>query len=268
VIAEKLKDQSMKKISLMLALAGSFTLPLISHAQFAGNVVSYNSGTGFAAGFTNATAALGAPASGAAVTPFAPPFSKSQLVSIGAGGEITLQLNTPFAHNPSNPYGIDFNIFANEFFVSSGGNVSGLFYHTASTLVQVSTDGSDWFTLNPSLAPQVGELFPTDGNGNPFIPVDPSLTLASFTGDNLAGIRSLYNGSAGGTGYDLAWAQDANGNSVTLAGVDFIRIEVGSGVVDLDAIAAVPEPASWALLVTGLLLLSWHRRAATNLHRQ
>ncbi len=258
----------MKKIRLTLAVASSFTLPLIAHAQFAGSVVSYSSGTGFAAGFTNATAALGAPASGAAVTPFAPPFSKSQLVSIGAGGEITLQLSTPFAHNSSNLYGIDFNIFANEFFVSTGGNVSGLFYHTASTLVQVSQDGSDWFTLNPSLAPQVGGLFPTDGNGNPSIPVDPSLTLASFTGNNLAGIESLYNGSAGGTGYNLAWAQDANGNSVSLTSVDFIRIEVGSGVVDLDAISAVPEPTSWALLLTGLLLLSWHCRATTNLQQR
>lgn len=268
MIAEKLKDQSMKKIRLTLALAGSFTLPLIAHAQFAGSVVSYNSGAGFAAGFTNATAALGAPASGLGVTPFAPPFSKSQLVSIGAGGEITLQLDTPLAHDPSHPYGIDFNIFANEFFVNSGGNVNGLFYHAASALVQVSSDGSDWFTLNPSLAPQPGELFPTDGSGNPSIPVDPSLTSASFTGDNLAGIRSLYNGSAGGTGYDLAWAQDASGNNVALTSVDFIRIEVGSGVVDLDAISAVPEPATWALLLIGLTPLFLHRRAARHLQQQ
>ncbi len=255
----------MKKIRLALALAGSFTLPVIAPAQFAGSVVAYDSGTGFAAGFTNATAALGAPASGGAVTPFAPPFSKSQIVSIGAGGEITLQLNTPFAHDPSHPYGIDLNIFANEFFVSSGGNVSGLFYHSTSTLVQVSSDGSSWFTLNPSLAPQVGELFPTDGAGNPSIPVDPSLTAASFTGDNLAGIRSLYNGSAGGTGYNLAWAQDANGNNVALTSVDFIRLEVASGVVDLDAISAVPEPSTWALLVPGLALFSWRLRSSRNL---
>lgn len=255
----------MKKTRLALALAGWLTLPLISGAQFAGTVVSYNSGTGFAAGFTNANAALGAPASGGAVTPFAPPFSKSQIVSLGTGGQITLQLDTPFSHDPSHPYGIDFNIFANEFFTSSGGNVSGLFFHSTSTLVQVSRDGSAWFTLNPSLAPQVGQLFPTDGTGNSHIPVDPSLTMASFTGDNLAGIRSLYNGSAGGAGYNLAWAQDADGNSVALTDVDFIRLQVASGVVDLDAISAVPEPGARVLLSTGLILLCFRRYTAMNL---
>jgi hypothetical protein len=254
----------MKKIRLALALAGSFTLPLVTHAQFAGTVVSYNSGSGFAAGFTNASAALGAPASGAGVTPFAPPFSKSQIVSIGAGGEITLQLDTPLSQGLGHPYGVDFNIFANEFFTSSAGNVSGLFFHANSTLVQVSPNGSSWFTLNPALAPQVGELFPTDGAGNPSIPVDPSLTLASFSGNNLAGIRSLYNGSAGGTGYNLAWAQDAGGNSVTLASVDFVRLEVATGVVDLDAITAVPEPGAFALLLTSLALLICRRFSTRN----
>jgi hypothetical protein len=239
----------MKKICLPLALAGCLASSPDSHAQFAGNVISYYSGTGFAAGFTNASAALGAPASGGAVTPFAPPFSNTQIVSIGAGGEITLQLSSPWSHDSTHAYGLDLNIFANQFFVSSGGKVSGLFFHTASTLVQISQDGSSWFTLNPSLAPQPGGLFPTDGNGNPTVPVDPSLTLSSFTGQNLTGIRSLYNGSAGGTGYSFAWAQDADGNSVTLPNVDFVRIEVASGVVDLDAISVVPEPKSWALIL-------------------
>ncbi len=251
----------MKKVCLALALASGVIVPLTSHAQFADAVISYNSGTGFAAGYTNASAALGAPASGASVTPFAPPFSKSQLVSIGAGGEITLQLDTPVLNDPSDPYGINFILFANEFFVESGsGTVNGLFYHTATVLVQVSSDDSTWYTLNPSLAPQAGGLFPTDGSGNPQIPVNPSLTLADFTGLNLAGIESLYNGSAGGTGYDLAWAEDSNGNSVDLASADYIRIEVQSGVLDLDAVSVVPEPTVWALALFGAGLFWLCRR--------
>src|SRR5689334_16334139 len=146
----------MKKICLLLALAGCLASPPNSPAQFAGSVVSYDPGTGFAAGFTNASAAVGAPASGGSVTPFAPPFSKSQIVSIGAGGEITLQLASPWTHDSAHAYGLDLNIFANEFFTSSSGNVGGLFFHAASTLVQVSQDGNSWFTLNPSLAPQPG----------------------------------------------------------------------------------------------------------------
>ena len=132
----------MKKVCLALAFAGALVIPQATRAQFADAVISYNSGTGFAAGYTNASAALGSPASGASVTPFAPPFSSSQLVSIGGGGEITLQLNTPILNNPSAPFGVDFVLFANEFFVkNSSGAVSGLFDHTASTLVQVSADG-------------------------------------------------------------------------------------------------------------------------------
>lgn len=254
----------MKKVCLALALAGGVIVPLISHAQYANAVISYNSGTGFAAGYTNANAALGAPASGGSVTPFAPPFSKSQLVSIGAGGEITLQLDTPILNDPSDPYGINFILFANQFFVkSSSGTVNGLFYHTASTLVQVSPDDSTWFTLNPSLVSPVGELFPTDGSGNPQIPVNPSLTLVDFNGQNLAGIESLYNGSAGGTGYDLAWAEDANGNNVNLASADYIRIEVQSGVVDLDGVSVVPEPTTWALISVGACLF-WLCRQTKN----
>jgi hypothetical protein len=252
----------MKNICLALALAGGVIVPQISRAQFADTVISYNSGTGFAPGFTTASAALGAPASGGSITPFAPPFSKSQIVSIGAGGEITLQLSTPIVNDPSDPYGINFILFANEFFVdNSSGDVTGLFNHTASSsiLVLVSPDVSTWYTLNPALAPQAGSLFPISGSGNPQIAVNPSLTLASFTGQNLAGIASLYDGSAGGTGYDLAWAQDANGNSVNLASADYVQIEVQSGVLDLDAVSVVPEPATWLLTVVGGSLFLFYR---------
>jgi hypothetical protein len=249
-----------KTLFVLLALAGNLFVPVIVRAQFADAVISYNPGTGFAAGFTNSSAALGAPASGGSITPFAPSSSKTQIVSIGAGGEITLQLSTPIVNNPSDPYGIDFILFANQFFVSSGGNVSGLFFHTASIIVQVSTNGSTWYTLNPSLAPQAGELFPTDGSGNPQIPVNPALTLSNFTGLNLTGIRSLYNGSAGGTGYDLAWAQDSNSNSVDVASADYISIQVLSGVLDLDAVSVVPEPTTWALMLVGTGLFWLHRR--------
>ncbi len=246
----------MKNVCLALALASALVVPQTVHAQFANAVISYNTGTGFATAFTNGSAALGAPASGASVTPFAPPFSTSQIVSIGAGGEITLQLNTPILNDPSAPFGVNFILFANEFFTkSSGGTVSGLFNHAASTLVQVSPDGSTWYTLNPALAPPVGQLFPTDGSGNPQIPVNPTLGLNDFTGQTLAGIRSLYSGSAGGAGYDLAWAQDSGGNNVDLPSADFIRLEVQSGVVDLDAISITPEPSAMAIGLAGIVLL-------------
>jgi hypothetical protein len=250
--------------SRLLAPASLSLLTVLSvHAQYATSVVDYNSGTGFAAGYTNASAALGAPAPGASVTPFAPPFSKSQLVSIGAGGDITLQMSVPILNDASDPYGINFIVFANEFFVNSSSGVSGLFYHSASIQVQVSQDDSTWYTLNPALAPQAGELYPTYGNGNPLIPVNPALTLANFEGQNLTGVESLYGGSAGGTGYDLSWALDGNNNSVDLASADYVRIEVQSGVLDLDAVstvADVPEPAAWTLFLAGAVMTCFRLR--------
>jgi len=259
-----MKDQHMKKICLALALAGGIVVPQISHAQYADAVISYTSGTGFAAGFTNASAALGAPASGSSITPFAPSSSKSQLVSIGAGGEITLQFNTPIVNDPNDPYGIGFVLFANQFFVSSGGEVSSLFDHAASVVVQVSADDSTWYTLDSSLAPQPGTLYPTYGGGNPLVPVNPALTLADFEGQTLAGVESLYGGSAGGTGYDLAWATNSSGASADLASADYVRIEVNTGVLDLDAVSVMAAPdamsTSWALAAIGAGLFGLYPR--------
>src|SRR5262245_52079103 len=96
-----------------LTLVSLLVLRSLAGAQFATSVIAYERGTGYAANFTNATAALGAPASGASVTPYAPPFSTSQIVSIGAGGWLTLQLGTPLTDDPTHPFGIDLLIFGN-----------------------------------------------------------------------------------------------------------------------------------------------------------
>ncbi len=252
----------------MLALAGWFAVSVSVRAQFAGSVLSYDSGTGFAAGFTNTSSALGAPALGSRVTPFAPPSSKSQLLSIGAGGEVTLQMDTPILNNPADPFGLNFIVFANSFFVQNGGSGQtattggALFFHAASTLVQVSSDDLNWYTLNPALTPQPGQWFPTYGAGDPQLPVDPALANMNFTGMTLGQVESLYGGSAGGTGFSLSWAQDSSGNNVNLASADYVRIEVQSGVLDMDAISAIPEPGVWEFfLAAGAIVWFWPNRA-------
>src|SRR5438105_579724 len=160
ISANQIERSAMKKLPLMLALASLF-VSSVSRAQFAGTVISYDHGTGFAANYTNSNAALGAPASGSGVTPFAPPFSTSQLVSIGAGGSLTLQLSTPVVNDPANPFGIDLLIFGNSFFVVTNGSGSSartsgaIFTSSGSTRVEVSEDGLTWFTLDPSRAPIV-----------------------------------------------------------------------------------------------------------------
>jgi hypothetical protein len=257
----------MKKVQLLLlALTSAVIVPQISRAQYASSVISYTPGTGANASFiSNPNATLGAPALGSGVTPFAPPFSNTQISGIGAGGQITLQMSTPILDNVLDPYGLDFLLFGNQFFVNSSSGVTGVFDHSPVVTIKVSADDSTWFTLNPALAPEP-ILFPTTGNGNPLIPVNPALTLNNFLGQNLAGINFLYNGSAGGTGYDLAWAQDSNGNNANLTSASYVQIDVTSGIFYLDAVsevAPVPEPTTWALISVGAGLGWLYRRKKT-----
>jgi hypothetical protein len=258
-----LKDQSMFKKNLFaLAIAGAlFAVPL--HAgDFAGAVISYNSGAGYANGFTNPAVVLGAPTTGA--TPFAPAFQSSQLLSIGAGGFLIVQMQSPILNDPSHPYGLDFNIFGNSFFVESGGGTAtgSIFSSTSpgSTEVLVSQDGVNFYELDPALAPTVNYAFPTDGSGNSALPVNPALVPSDFAGLTLAGIRSLYNGSAGGSSYSISWAHDAAGNDVPLSSIDYVEVEVLSGRAQIDSIAAVPEPTALQLLAPSIALMAWCAR--------
>ncbi|HEX5220408.1 MAG TPA: PEP-CTERM sorting domain-containing protein, partial [Verrucomicrobiae bacterium] len=68
------------------------------------------------------------------------------------------------------------------------------------------------------------------------------------------------NGSGGGRGFDIAWAQDGLGNSVLLDSISFVRVEVLSGNAEIDGFAVVPEPASASLLLLGSLACWASRR--------
>ncbi len=254
----------MKKIGSLLAMAG-LTIVSNTHAQFATSVVSYTPGTGANSSYNNPNAALGAPTTYIGyqnADPFNAPYLSSDLVGLGAGGSLTLQFGSPIVHSPSHPYGLDFIVFGHAGFnivngnYSGGGITDGSFYQGGVGMVNVSVsvDGTTFYPLSApaAVSAQVDGLFPTDANGNPFLPVNPALTAASFAGQGLAGIRSLYAGSAGGTGFDLSWA------GVPLSSVDYVRFEVVSGSAYIDAVSevqAVPEPAAWAFIpIAGLLL--------------
>lgn len=270
----------MKKIQLlMLALAGVLITSTIARAQFASGVTTYSEGNGVEAGFNDPTSALGAPSTQTVdpdpvyggifpVDPFEAPYLSSQIVGVGTGGSLTLQFNTPIQNNPNNPFGVDFIIFGHAGFnedFSTGTAADGSFYTggTSDVRVSVSADGTTFYTLNPALTPAVDGLFPTDGTGNPFLPVNPALTAADFAGQDLAGIRALYNGSAGGAGFSLAWAIDGTGHSVSLSSVDYVRLDVLNDGTPayIDAISVVPEPATWVLAITGAGLFLLRRRA-------
>ena len=273
-----------KSIRPSLALAGIFAIVSLHAAEYADSVVAYSPGTltGSAGSFTNASVALGEPSRvtpglfGGPVDPFNSPYLASQLLSVGAGGSLTVQFNSPIQNDPSHRFGIDFLIFGNAGFVITNGDFSGggitdgsLFgFNTGAALVSVSADGQNYFTLNPALAPIVDAMFPTDGSGNFHQPVDPKLHAADFGGKDLGGIHALYGGSGGGAGFDLAWAQDGSGQPVTMDNIQFARVDVLNGRLEIDGfaaagVAAVPEPSTLSLALLGAagLLVARRRKA-------
>lgn len=235
-------------------------------------VLQYLPGTGAAVGYDQPTSVLGEPSRitpgefGGPVDPFSGPWQPGQLVSLGAGGSLTVRFASPVLNAPSNPYGLDFSIFGSAAFIITNGDFTGggitdgsMFGEAAGqTRISVSTDGSTFYLLDPAHAPIVDALFPTDGSGDFTKPVDPSLTRSDFGGRGLAGIRELYAGSGGGAGYDLDWARDGSGQPVLLEQIEYVRIDVLSDRAEIDALVAVPEPgAPWlAGLGAGLWLLT------------
>ena len=242
--------------------------------QYASSVISYNAGTGAAAGFNLPASALGEPSRvtnhqfGGPVDPFNPPFLAEQIVSIGAGGSLTLQMAAPIRNDAANSFGLDFIVYGNAGFMFSdfaAGKTDGTLFspEAGPTRVSVSADNVTYFTLDTSLAPMFDSYFPTDGAGAFGLPVNPALAnAASFNGDTLTEIRAKYAGSAGGTGFDLSWARDGSGLPVALDSISYVRLEVLAGKAVIDGLAAVPEPSTWALIGMGLAVLISKRRRA------
>jgi len=246
----------MKSVPL-LVLAVASALFTARAADFADSVVNYEAGAGTSPRFRNPDAALGAPSQtnpfGEATDPFNPPYGTNQIVSVGAGGSLVLKFHTPILNHPNNLHGYDFILFGNSGFIitnefdpvtfdwigipATDGSLFG--FNPGETRVSVSRDGVDFFTLHPALAPIVDGPFPTDGAGDPHLPPLPGLALNDFAGATLDDIRALYNGSAGGTPYDIGWAVDSQGQAVFLPEVNFIRIDVLSGKSEIDAVASV-----------------------------
>jgi hypothetical protein len=264
--------------------------------NFADSVLSYNPGAGYAktfsgVGYTNAAGALGQPnrdTSFGPVQPFNPPFDASEIVSMGTNGFIVLRMASPVV----NANGADFVLYGNTGFIDvdypngrTDGAASTFGENLGSTRVWVSADNNFYYLLNPTVAPSVDSLFPTDGAGEFGLPLNPALTRTNFHNVSMQQIRELYAGSAGGTAYDVDWAQDGSGNPVFLPAIRFVRIEVLNGRAELDGIAATPgramivenfsnQPSSWRVhgksslfawnTNTGALDVIWDSREANS----
>jgi len=242
------------------ALAFGCTLFTCQSAGFADRVVEYVPGMDPVPGFDNANSALGQPTQvnpfGDDVTPFNPPYSPENIVSLGVGGSLTLQFQTPVLNHPNNPFGIDFIIFGNSGFIvtnefdletfqwigipATDGSLFGA--NDGETRISVSRDGHEFFILDPTLAPTADRMLPTDGFGDFHTPAIPGLTQEYFAGLTESELAILYDGSAGGSGYDIAWARDSNSRSIKLQQIRFVRIEVLSGRSEIAAVSTVFAP--------------------------
>ena len=246
-------------ITILLGLAALPGASGTRATQFAAEVVSYKSGVGFAtdwstgAGYTNKGAIVGSPARetlgkwGEPITPFSPPYLPGQILSIGEGGEVTLKFDKPIRNESINPFGLDFLVFGGAGFAitngdfGGGGITDGTLFGQADgeTRVSVSADGDAWFMLDPKRAPAFDAYHPTDGSGDFGLPVNPAFGKGDFAAGGLVKFTELYDGSGGGTGYDLGWAVDAAGKAVALGQVRFVRLEVLSGKAEIDAVSDV-----------------------------
>jgi hypothetical protein len=230
----------------------SVALASISSAfgNFAESVVSYDHGVGFATtfsgiGYTNASAALGQPnrdTSFGPVQPFNPPFDVTEIVSIGTNGSLVVRMAAPVFNSSA----ADFILYGSAGFIDvdypngrTDASASMFGDNRGRTRISVSADNVTFYTLNPALAPVADNLFATDGAGEFGLPMHAALNQSDFANRSAAEIRGLYARSAGGTAYDISWAQDSSGNPVFLPSIQYVRIEVLSGRAEIDGVAAV-----------------------------
>ncbi len=265
-----------------IAVTTSFTLA----NPFASSVLSYNAGTNAAAGYTDASTALGSAERftgegifPGGVTPFNPAWGTNELVSIGSGGSLTLGFDTLITNDASNAYGIDLIVFSNAGFSDTswsdanpnndGTGVIGsnpfIFGAGGEATIQVSQDGTNWFTA----AITTLDLFPTLGYSDFTTPtpssigsiesdftqaMDPTIALGDLADLSFAEIIALYDGSGGGIGIDIA--------STGLSSANYVRFLNNSGeAFEIDAVAAVPTPGAFMLMGLGSLIATRRRRA-------
>lgn len=155
---------------------------------------------------------------------------KKVVTTLNPGETITVKFDHNVVDYPDNLYGIDLIVFGNSCFGGSG-NLSDATNMNAYTLtsdgqfeqveVSVSQDGSTWYSFNNG--PWADDLYPTqaykwDRTNTCWTnkemdftkPVDPNLDYSDFAGITAADAIDLYNGSGGGTGFDLRWLTDYN----------------------------------------------------------
>ncbi len=253
-------------IFLCLVFASVFACADSSSQYWAVAVIDYTPQSPYPS-YTNAHVALG-PAttehedSGSSIRVFEPAFSPNNIVSLGNGGELILQMGQVVTNydDEMRHYGYDLIVFGNSFFAywmdtdSAPYNSPWYDIFEERAEIWVSQEMTNWFRARNVYADSYMPTQSTDIEGNPAFfrkPVHPSLltndwfTMSwSYTNTVIA-----YDGSAGGAPVDLSNLETAEGTPTNIPYalyVKLIDVSPGSLSAEIDAcciVEEIPEPA-------------------------
>ena len=188
------------------------------------------------------------------------------ITTLNTGSSILVKFDHPIWDNPANPYGIDFQVFGNTFYSASGfgdaANMNTVTLGTGAFAVPMKVSVSPGYTGKPGEdpndsttwpwyrydnGPYADSVFPTEAykwNRTNAVWTDELMDFTKpvnpvFTNNFKAGGLSaadgidLYNGSGGGTGFDL--------KESGFASVQYIKVEGLSGFSggEVDAFSVV-----------------------------
>ena len=203
------------------------------------------------------------------------PAGEKLITTIAAGTQVTVRMGRAVTDDPLNPFGVDFIVFGNSFFAGSGGFIGddanlnldtlGGTLFAENTKVSVSPDNVSWYTYDSG--PYADSAFPTNSylwnsataswreiESNPTLPVNPSL-LASVAGKTAGNVLdTIYKGSAGGTGFDLAATGFSSIQYIKVQGVAGFSGGEVDAFADVRASAVVPEPMTAGAIAIGFSL--------------
>jgi hypothetical protein len=199
--------------------------------------------------------------------------SRQLVVTLGPGSSIVVSFDHKVLDEPDNPYGIDLIVFGNTAFTVQGAvgpnsdmdtlRLSSAGSTTAEKVkVQVAAflnpaspnDPNAWFDF--AYGPSADNLFPTsrftwdsvnnrwDQPLDPLKPVNPGLKTSNFAGLTVSQAIALYDGSAGGTGFDLEWLKPEDYQQLPIdpqtgrRWIQYVRFSYdGTSAGDIDAVA-------------------------------
>ena len=194
------------------------------------------------------------------------------LVTIEEGEYIVVKFDHKVVDYPNNLFGQDVIVFGNSFFFIQGTayiddttdiatrylTASGGVY-PGSIVVSVSQDGEAWHTFENG--PWGDNFFPTqaykwdraaiswlDEEMDFTRPVEPNLASTDFGGISVADAIDLYDGSGGGTSFNLNDLPDYNDLSIDpetgYRWIQYVKLEGGAGIFSGGQVDAVSDVAA------------------------